>query len=512
MNTLINYKNITMSNNQKQNTRPPIITITGHIDHGKTTLLNYIRNEKNPEKEHGGITQHFNAYNIKTKHGNMTFIDTPGHFAFNSIRIKSVQHTDIMVLVVALDDGIKPQTIESIEIAKKYNIPIIVAINKIDKLDSETKKEKLITELSNFNLIPESWGGDTFFSFISSKTGEGIQNLIDVIHLQADMLDLKSRSDGPAEGVIVDNTIDQKKGTITSVIILNGKLKKGDFIKTKTDYGKIKLIIDNDTTLTEAIPSMYVKIIGLSNNQEIGERFESVKDKQFKKHLSQENNQPASSIKKYSMEDLMKKMVSNEEKKLNLIIKSDVQGSLNALKDSINNLSKDNIKTNIIKMDLGSPTQSDIELAITTKSFLIGFNVKTNQQITKLAQNNDIKINTFNIIYDVIDYINELIQNLITQNQKENIIGTADVKRVFIQDKNTVIAGCVITQGKIKQTSNIKIFRKNNLIYKGNIESIKIFKNIAQEVSMGNECGISIKDYNNIQINDKIKAYTITQD
>jgi translation initiation factor IF-2 len=494
-------------NTIQKSKRPPIIAIAGHIDHGKTTLLNYIKKTENPEKEHGGITQYIKAYNIKTEHGNMTLIDTPGHFAFNSIRDKSIQICDIMLLLIAIDDGIKPQTIEAIESAQKYNIPIIIAINKIDKSDNENKKEKIISDLSKFNLIPEMYGGDTFFSYISAKNGNGIPNLIENIHIQAEILDLKANFDCEAEGIILDNEINQKKGTITSIIVLNGKLKNGDMIKTNKSYGKIKLIIDENKVLKEATPSMHVKIIGLQHNQEIGSTFKSIIKEKKEKKILQNKNVLLQTDNKKDIESLIKKLLSNDQKHLNLIIKADVQGSLDVLKNSITNLSKNNIKINFIKSDLGFLTKSDIDLAIITKSQIIGFNTKIPTQINKIAQINKIKVNIFNIIYDIIDYINNEIKEIINENKKENIIGIAEVKKIFNQDVKNVIAGCIVTQGKIKQNSNIKIIRKNNIIYKGQIESLKILKQPVQEVTNGNECGIIIKDYNNIQINDKIKAY-----
>lgn len=488
-------------------TRPPIITIAGHIDHGKTTFLNYIRKVKNPIKEDGGITQQLNAYNIKTKYGIMTFIDTPGHLAFNIIRIESIKNSDIVILMVSLDDGVKPQTIESIDIAKKYNIPIIVCINKIDKIELENKKEKIINDLSSLGLIQESWGGDTFFSYISSKTGEGIDNLFDLIHVQTELMNLKSRLDGLADGIILDNKMDNNQGIITSIIVKNGKLKKGDIIKTKNDYGKIKLMFYENKNINEAIPSMYVDIIGLKNNQEIGSYFECVKnEKNIKKKVQILNHDTNETKNIYTQEDIIKKMTSVKEKKLNLIIKTDVQGSINVLKDSINNIAIEKIKINLIKIDIGLVTKSDIDLAVTTKSIIIGFKNKNSQQIIKLMQNKNITFKSFNLIHELIFYITDTMKNLIEEDKKEVLIGVADIKKIFIQE-NTTIAGCLIIQGKIKQNSIIKIFRKNNLIHKGFISSIKMFKNQVNEVTQGKECGINIKDYSLIQVHDKIKAY-----
>lgn len=493
---------------EKKIKRAPIITIAGHIDHGKTTLLNYLRNVDTKIKEHGGITQNVNAFNIKTKYGYMTFIDTPGHLAFNSLRIKSIQNSDIMLLILAIDDGIKPQTIESVEIAKKHNVPIIVCINKIDKLELLNKKDKIITELSKFNLIHEEWGGDTFFSYISSKTGEGIENLIDIIHTQADLLDLTYIKDCQANGVILDNKIDNKIGTITSIIIKNGQLKVGDLVKTSTDIGKIKSILDNNKIIKEAFPPMFVNIIGLQKIQEIGDKFECIKkiEKQSKtKHDISLDNEKIN--KTYNTEDMLKKMKNTNEIKINLILKADLQGSINTLKDLILTLSNDKIKINILHTGMSDINKSDIDLANTTKSIIIGFNNKVPTSLSKFLKTSDVKIKIFTIIYDVIDFLNTYIKDLTNDNIKEIVIGTAEVKKVFIQDKKTFIAGCVVVQGKIKINSYIKIFRKNTLIYKGLIDSIKIFKNQVNEVTQGNECGINIKDYNNIQINDKIKAY-----
>lgn len=492
---------------EKQINRPPVITIAGHIDHGKTTFLNYIRKIKNPSQEDGGITQQLHAYNVQTKYGNMTFIDTPGHSAFNTIRTKSIQHSDIMVLIVSIDDGIKSQTIESIDIAKKYNIPIIVCVNKIDKIELENKKEKIINELSKVGLIHESWGGDTFFSYISAKTGEGIEHLMDLINTQAELMDLKTQTDILANGIILDNKMDDKQGLITSIIIKNGKLKKGDIIKTSTEHGKIKIILDENKIINEASPSMYVNIVGLKNNQEIGSFFECKnKEKNIKKQQKNINTENKDSKNKYSTEESIKRMTLTKEKHLNIIVKTDVQGSINVLKDSITNLASEKAKLNIVKIDIGNPTKSDIELASTTKAILVGFKTKNSQQINKLIKNSGITAHTFEIIYDLIFFLTTQIKSITTEEKKEILIGTAEIKKIFIQDKN-VIAGCLITQGKIKQNSIIKISRKNNIIYTGAIDSIKIFKNQVNEVTQGNECGISIKDYNLIQAHDKIKAY-----
>lgn len=501
---------MTTSNNinikSEKITRFPIITIAGHIDHGKTTLLNILRQNEKISKEHGGITQYIKPYNIKTKFGNMTFLDTPGHFAFNSIRKKSIKYSDIVILIIAADDGIKPQTIETIEISKKYNIPIIVAINKIDKIDKTN--EKIITELSKYNLTPEKWGGDTLMAFISAKTGKGIDDLIDLINLQTEILDLKANADGPADGFILDNRIDKGKGPIATIIILNGILKKGDVIQIKNTYGKVKTILDDfghEIKNSHIATPLY--ITGLPNSIEIGERFNIKKDI---KDITPIKTEPTKTKvkKKYDITDLIKNLKITQQQKINIIVKADVQGSINVLKETINELPTDKIKINIIKIEMGHFKTSDINLSVTTNAILIGFNVKCDSKTKKLAENNSIKINTFNVIYDIIDYIKNIIEKKILDETKENITGVANVKRVFKQE-TSIIAGCIITHGKIKQNAKIKIFRKNNIIHDGIIESIKIFKTDINEVKAGNECGIIIKNYNNIQINDKIKIFSL---
>ena len=498
------------SSENKKKTRSPIITIAGHIDHGKTTLLNYIRQTKITPKEHGDITQYIKPYYVKTKHGFMTFLDTPGHYAFNSIRKKSIKYTDIMILIIAIDDGIKPQTIESIEIAKSFNIPIIVAVNKIDK--SDNKNEKIINELSKYDLIPEKWGGDTLTAFISAKTGQGIEDLIDLINLQAEMLDLKANYTGPAEGIILDNKIDMGKGQITTIITLNGLLKRGDLIMTKGKHGKIKTITDDSGNIvTAGYPSHPLNITGMPTSLEIGEKFTIVSSNEIKKLSAQSSKIKTTKTKKiYSVNDLIKNMMKDQKEKLNIIMKTDVQGSANVLKESIAKLSTDKIKINIIKIEIGNFNKSDIDLAGITQSLLIGFNVKCDIKTKKLAQSNNIKLNIFHIIYDLIDHITLIINDKIPKKVKENVIGSADVKKVFKQENSNVIAGCIITHGKIKKNANIRIIRKNSIIHEGTIESLKLFKESISEVKAGTECGISIKNYNNLQINDKIKVISLT--
>ena len=480
--------------------RAPIITIVGHIDHGKTTLLKYIRKEKKVEKEHGDITQYIKPYYVKTKYGQMTFLDTPGHFAFNSIRIKSVKYSDIVLLIIAADDGVKPQTIESIEIVKKFEKSIIIVINKIDKTIKDN--EKIINELVKYNLTPEKWGGDILMTNISAKTGEGVNDLLDLIKLQAEMLDLKANINSLAKGFVLDNKIDKGRGSVATIITLNGTLKKGDIVKIKNQFGRVKTITDETGNEVQTGKlSSPLCITGLSSSIEIGETFSVVESVENIKSTTMEKKK-----KIYNITDLIKNIKTVKKIKLNIIIKADTQGSINVLNETLNKIQTDKIDINVIKLEIGDFNKSDIDLALTSDAILIGFNIRCNTKIKKIAENNLIQINIFNIIYEIIDHIKSTIDKKSTVDTKDNYIGIANVKKVFNQTGINVIAGCSVIYGKIKQGSNIKIFRKNVLIHKGVIESIKIFKADTKEVKAGHECGIVIKNHVNIQINDKIKA------
>lgn len=499
-----------LKNNKKNikdyKTRPPIIAVMGHVDHGKTTFLNYILNNKKDKFEHGGITQHMHSYIINTKYGYMTFLDTPGHSAFNSIRSRGTKCTDIVLIIIAADDGIMPQTIESIKLAKEEKTPIIIVLNKIDKINN--KCEKIITELSKYEIIPEEWGGDTLISYISAKTGEGIDGLLEKINLQAEMLDLKTNYNCEAKGVIIDTKIDSGKGSITSIIITEGQLKIGDIILSENEYGKIKLITDyQNNKLKIAYPSYPVDIIGLQKQPIIGNKFISVKNEKIAKKIVEniEKKIEKTDNNKYNFDKIIEKMNMQKNYKINIILKVDMQGSLEVIKETINKLS--NEKICIIKIGIGGFNQSDIDLAITTKSQLIGFNIKKHNYLKTEFKNKNLIIKCFNTIYEIIDYINDLIKENINNKKIEIIHGIAEVKKIFDYDKNKIISGCFITEGIIKLNSNIKIIRKNKVVYDGNLESIKQFKNDVNEVKKGTECGIIVKNYNSIIINDKIKAY-----
>ena len=484
---------------QKVN-RSPIITIVGHIDHGKTTLLKFIKEDKKIDKEYGDITQYIKPYNINTHYGRMTFLDTPGHFAFNSIRIKSVKYSDIVLLIIAADDGIKPQTIESIEIAKKFEKSIIIVINKIDKVTKVS--EKIINELVKYGLTPEKWGGDVLMAHISAKTGKGVDNLLELINLQAEMLDLKANTQLPAKGFVLDNRMDKGRGSIATIITLNGAFKKGEIIKIKDKFGKVKTISDEVGNMLQVSElSLPLYVTGLPNTIDIGETF-SVVDKI--KNIKADSVDRKKFV--YNITDLIKNISHEKKEKLNIIVKADTQGSINVLNETVTKMQNNKIDIKILKLEIGDFNKSDIDFAITSHATIIGFNVKCDFKIKKIADSNFIQMNIFNVIYDVVDYIESLITKKTEIDTKDNYLGVASVKKIFDQNNTTTIAGCTVTYGKIKQGSNIKIFRKNIIIHKGSIDSIKIFKTDVKEVKAGNECGIIIKNYKNIQINDKIKV------
>lgn len=489
--------------------RTPVITVAGHIDHGKTTFLNFISKNKNPQKEHGGITQHIKPYYINTKHGYMTFLDTPGHFAFNSNRENCIKVSDLVLLIISIDDGIKPQTIETINIAKKFNITIIVAINKIDKFENiDDKKEKILNELLSYGLTAEKWGGDLIVTTISSKTGLGIDKLIDSIKLQTDILDVKLDLYSNPEGIILENRLDKGKGVVTTLILKNGILERGCSISINKNIYKIKNIYDIDKNLIKkAYPSLPVEVTGLDTNFEIGAIFKFFDSKikglnkvtLVEKSINEDTNI-------YNAQSLIEDMKKNISKKLNLIIKVDVQGSIIVVQNLIKSLSTDTIKINIIKIGIGSFNDSDIDLAVITNAILIGFNIKIENNIKQLFVKNKIEYYIFNIIYDLFNLLKEKVLKLTVLENTLDILGSAEVKKIFIY-KDKCIAGCLVTFGKIKINSKIKIRRNDKVIYEGIIESIKIHKNMTKEVLSGIECGISIKKYNDLSIKDIIDVY-----
>ncbi|HFL8819374.1 MAG TPA: translation initiation factor IF-2 [Candidatus Azoamicus sp. OHIO2] len=494
-------------NNNLGITRTPIITVAGHIDHGKTTFLHYLSGIKNPQKEYGGITQRIQAYYVNTDYGIMTFLDTPGHFAFNSNRENCIKMSDIVLVIISAEDGIKPQTIETINTAKKFNIPIVVGISKIDKvLNVIDTEERILHELANYNLIPEKWGGDVIVMLLSSKTGYGVNNLIEMLKFQADILDLKIDNKDKPTGIVLENTIEVGKGSVTTLILKNGEFKKGDIVKVGYNSSKIRTIYDLSNTIIDvAIPSLPVNVTGIDIKFNIGDIFEIV-DAENRKNKHDISVNKDRDINIYNVDSLIEDMKKSDIKKINLIVKVDVLGSVQVLKNLLENLSTSKIKIIIIKIEIGGFNESDIDLSLVTHSILLGFNIKIDSKIKKLVVGYGLKLYVFNVIYELLDFLKIKIVDELTLDKEIVILGVAEVKKLF-KHKDHVIIGCSIISGKIRQNSNIKVKRENNVIYEGIIDSIKIHQTSVKEVRIGHECGISIKNFNKCKVADVIEAY-----
>ena len=501
-----------IKNNYILKPRSPIITIMGHVDHGKTTLIDYIRKSTLIKDEFGGITQHIGAYNVNTIYGNMTFLDTPGHEAFKNMRSNGSKCTDIIIIIIAADDGVMPQTKEAINHAKEANVPIIIAINKIDKNNNDI--DKIINELAYFDLIPESWGGDTIFVNISAKLGIGVDTLLESINLQSEVLELKSYHEGSASGIVLESRMNQWKGPINSIIVQNGKLSKGDIILSGSEYGKIKEIMDDQGNIIKyATPSMAVNIVGLSKTLISGDNFTTINDEKKAKNIANMTHTKRKEInltknKKNKIEDLVKNNTINKNSKnLNIILKTDVYGSIDAIVYCIKNMSINNTNIKIINTNIGYINETDIHLAMISDSIIIGFNVKCTTNAKKMAETENIKILYHNIIYNIIDDIKEILEEENVSESFEKKIGEAIVKEIFKFQKIGQIIGCVITSGIIKKNCQIIIKREDKVIYKGEIESLRRFKEDVLEVKVGNTCGIGIKNNNDIKNNDNIEIY-----
>jgi translation initiation factor IF-2 len=496
--------------------RPAIVTVMGHVDHGKTSLLDYIRNTRVTAKEAGGITQHIGAYQVHIKgHGNITFLDTPGHSAFSAMRARGANCTDIVVLVVAADDSVMPQTIEAIQHAKAASVPIIVAINKMDKPDADPTK--VISDLSQHGIIPEDWGGDNIFVKISAKTGMGVDNLLEAIILQAEMLELTAPYIGPAQGVIIESSLDKSRGGIVATLLVqSGTLKKGDIIIAGLEYGKIKsLKNDQGLPIEQASPCVPVEVLGLSYAPLAGDKFQVVPDEKKAKEVTLFRNTAKreeillkqQSIKFSGFIDKMQQ--SSDLKTINIVLKADVQGSLEAISDALEKLSTDKVKINIIGKSVGGFNESDVNLALASGGFLLGFNVRAEMQAKALAKSQAKQFNYYSVIYDLIDAVKEAIKGNTVVPVKERIIGVAEVREVFKSSKFGTIAGCIVKEGLIKRGNPIRVLRDNIVIYSGELESLRRFKENVNEARSGMECGIGVQNYSDVKVNDQIEVFEV---
>ncbi|XBC41007.1 MAG: translation initiation factor IF-2 [Buchnera aphidicola (Nurudea yanoniella)] len=491
--------------------RPPIVTIMGHVDHGKTSLLDYIRLTKVASQEAGGITQHIGAYYITINDKVITFLDTPGHAAFTAMRSRGAQITDIVVLVVAADDGVKPQTIEAIQHAQAASVPILVAINKIDKLESEP--EKIKNELMKYNIVPEEWGGENIFVYVSAKSGEGIDNLLKSIIIQSEILELKTVYKGMATGSVIEAFLERGNGPSATVLIQEGTLNKGDIVLCGLEYGKIRAIknlINQD--IQSASPSIPVKILGLSGIPISGDKIIVVKNEKAAREVAlyrQKKFREKNIFKRKAVKlsNIFENIKQNNILELNIILKSDVQGSLEAISDSLNILSNNDVKIKIIGKGIGNITETDTSLALASNAIIIGFNVKSESSAKRIINAENVDCRCYSVIYHIIDEIKKIAYGMKSPKYKTKVLGLAEVRSIFKSQKFGNIAGCMVIDGVIKRNNLVRILRKNKEIYEGELESLKRFKEDANEVRNGVECGIGIKNYHDIRINDVIEAF-----
>ncbi len=492
--------------------RPPIVTVMGHVDHGKTSLLDYIRKTNVVAGESGGITQHIGAYQVELDNGEkMTFIDTPGHEAFTAMRARGTRVTDIAVIVIAADDNVMPQTKEAISHAQAAGVPIIFAINKIDRPGANPDNIK--QQLANMNLLVEDWGGKYQSQEISAKTGEGIDELLEKILLEAEMLELKANPNRPATGTVLEAALDKGRGYVSDMLVQNGTLKIGDYVLAGKYHGKVRAMYDErDNRVKEAGPSTPVRVLGLDGAPTAGDRFKVYLDEREAKRIAQKRDQiireqQLRARKHITLDEIGRRIALGDFKELNLIIKGDVDGSVEALADSLQKLSTENVNVNIIHKAVGQISDTDVNLASASDAIIIGFNVRPSMSARRLAEQEQVQIKTYSIIYDVINDVKEAMEGMLSPEIKEEITGTAEVRETFKISKIGTVAGCMVTSGKIYNHSNVRVIREGIVIYDGELASLKRFKDDVKEVSKGYECGLMIKNYNNIEVGDIIEAY-----
>ncbi|WP_273429049.1 translation initiation factor IF-2 [Chitinibacter tainanensis] len=495
--------------------RAPVVTVMGHVDHGKTSLLDYIRRAKVAAGEAGGITQHIGAYHVETGKGMITFLDTPGHEAFTAMRARGAKLTDIVVLVVAADDGVMPQTIEAIHHAKAAGVPIVVAVNKIDK--PEANLERIQQELVAQEVVPEEWGGDTQFIPVSAKKGMGIDELLDAILLQAEVLELTAAVDGPAKGIIIEARLDKGRGPVASLLVQSGTLRKGDTILAGQVYGRIRAMLDeNGKQINEAGPSIPVEILGLSEVPAAGEDAMVLADEKKAREIALFRQGKFRDVKfarqqAAKLENMFAQMAEGEVQNLPIIIKADVQGSSEALSQSLQKLSTSEVRVQILHSAVGGISESDVNLALASKAVVIGFNVRADAAARKLAEADGVDIRYYNIIYDAVDDVKAALSGMLAPEKREQVIGLVEVRQVFTVSKVGTIAGCLVMDGLVKRTAGVRLLRNNTVIHQGELENLKRFKDEAKEVKAGFECGLQLKNYNDLQVGDQLEVFEVIE-
>ncbi|MCQ1058161.1 translation initiation factor IF-2 [Photobacterium sp. DNB23_23_1] len=495
--------------------RAPVVTIMGHVDHGKTSTLDYIRKAHVASGEAGGITQHIGAYHVETDNGMITFLDTPGHAAFTAMRARGAQATDIVVLVVAADDGVMPQTVEAIQHAKAAGVPLIVAVNKIDKEDANPDNVK--NELAQYDVIPEEWGGENMFVHISAKQGTNIDGLLEAILLQSEILELTAVAEGMASGVVVESRLDKGRGPVATVLVQAGTLRKGDIVLCGLEHGRVRAMRDElGQEIDSAGPSIPVEILGLSGVPSSGDEATVVRDERKAREVALYRQGKFRDVKlarqqKAKLENMFSNMTAGEVAELNVVLKADVQGSVEAIADSLRKLSTDEVKVNIVGSGVGGLTETDAVLAAASNAILLGFNVRADASARRTIETENLDLRYYSIIYQLIDEVKAAMGGMLSPEFKQEIIGLAEVRDVFKSPKIGAIAGCMVTEGTIKRNNPIRVLRDNVVIYEGELESLRRFKDDVQEVKNGYECGIGVKNYNDVRVGDQIEVYEIVE-
>ncbi|MFZ9039553.1 MAG: translation initiation factor IF-2 [Gammaproteobacteria bacterium] len=492
-------------------TRPPVVTIMGHVDHGKTSLLDYIRKSRVTSGEAGGITQHIGAYHVETDKGIITFLDTPGHAAFSAMRARGAQATDIVVLVVAADDGVMPQTKEAIQHAKAAGVPLVVAVNKIDKEDADPERVK--NELAALEVIPEEWGGENIFVSVSAITGEGVDNLLDSILLQSEILELEAVAKGNAKGIVVEATLDKGRGPVATVLVQSGLLQQGQMLLAGTQFGRVRAMYDESaSTIKSAGPSMPAVVLGLSGVPNAGDEVFVVENERKAREFAETRESKIRESKladqqKAKLQGMFDAMAEGEVAEINLLVKADVQGSSEAIRESLEKLSTDEVRTKLVATGVGGINESDINLAAASDAIVVGFNVRADAAAKRVAGDYGIDIRYYSVIYDIIDDVKALMSGMLSPESQENIIGLAEVKDVFRSPKFGDVAGCIVVEGAVRKGQPIRVLRDNVVIYEGELESLRRFKDPVEEVRVGTECGIAVKNYTDVKAGDQIEVF-----
>ncbi len=495
--------------------RPPVVTVMGHVDHGKTSLLDYIRHSRVAAGEAGGITQHIGAYHVETPNGVITFLDTPGHAAFTAMRARGAQATDIVILVVSADDGVMPQTAEAVKHSKAAGVPMVVAVNKIDKEDADP--DRVRTDLSGLEVVPEEWGGDVQFINVSAKTGQGIDELLNALSLQAEVMELVGVPDGPATGIVIESTLDKGRGPVSTILVQEGKLSRGDILLCGEEYGRVRAMFDEQGKPVESAgPSLPVVVLGLSGTVNAGEEAIVVENDrkarevaEVRKGKTRESKLAAQQSAK--LENIFNQMQDGEVASVNILVKADVQGSAEALKDSLADLSTEEVKVTIVSSGVGGITESDINLAAASSAIVIGFNVRADASARKALDETGVDLRYYSIIYEAIDDVKNAMSGLLSPELREEIVGIAEVKDVFKSSVLGAVAGCQVIDGVVKKGNPIRVLRDNVVVYEGELESLRRHKDDVSEVRAGTECGIAVKNYNDVKPGDNIEVYERTE-